>query len=245
MATIARPPSTATAPSTPTDQHATEACTPDDTRLPYKAAALSLTRSLYDEALKTPNPAKTLDDIADSLAEVMPEVFNTVGIAPDLAKVLLPEVTDRIWAHTVVEHARAEAGDDYGWVFDLLADSLKQGGDPAAVRADVPRVAEKIRIETTIATAVDAITTAVTGALAGLTTNPRDIAERLHEAIDDAQAEHLAQVGDMPIDQALKSEAFATATEAAVRTLELSTDRKGTAESLRCMLDMVICEAAA
>lgn len=169
--------------------------------------------------------------------------FKDKDTAPERAAVMLPAVTDRVWAYSVVEQARAEADEGYGYVFDLMADSLKHGTDPQAIRAEVPRVVGKLRIETAIAAATDAITTAVTTALAGLTTNPRDVAERLHRAVDDAQAEHLARVGDMPYDQAAKSEAFATTTEAAVRALELSTDRKGTAEALRCMLDMVIREA--
>jgi len=221
----------------------TTPATPDDTAITYQACALYLARSLYDQALRTLDPAATLDTIADSLPEAMPEVFQLLGTAPDLADVLRPAVADRIRAFAVVEHARAEGGDDYGWVFGLMADALRQGGDPQTVRAEVPRVVERVRAGRALSAAVDAITTAVTTALAGLTTNPRDVAERLHTAIEAAQAEHLARVGDMPLDQALKSEAFTTASEAVTRALGLSTDRAGTAESLRSMLNMVIREA--
>ncbi|MDX2858174.1 hypothetical protein PV338_18315, partial [Streptomyces scabiei] len=86
-----------------------------------------------------------LDDIADDLAEVMPKVFAEMGTASDLAAVLLPEVADRIWAFTVVAHARAEVGDDYGYVLDILADNLRNGRDPQAVRDEVPRVVAKLR----------------------------------------------------------------------------------------------------
>ncbi|MDX3708763.1 hypothetical protein PV733_07215 [Streptomyces europaeiscabiei] len=117
----------------------------DETRLNHKAVAVYLARLLHDQALAEDNPAKTLDDIADSLPEVMPEVFAEMGTAPDLAALLLPEVADRMWAFTVVAHARAEVGDDYGYVFDILADNVRNGRDPQAVRAEVPRVVEKIR----------------------------------------------------------------------------------------------------
>lgn len=130
---------TATAPSTPTDQLA------KGTRLTPQAAAVYLARLLHDKALATSNPAATLDDIADGLPEVMPGVFADMGTAPDLAAVLLPEVSDRIWAFTVVAHARAEVGDDYGYVLDILADNVRNGRDPQAVRDEVPRVVAKIR----------------------------------------------------------------------------------------------------
>jgi hypothetical protein len=216
-----------------------------ETRVTHQAAAVYVANKAYDEALTTNNPAATLSDISDALPELLPEAFKTTGTAPDLAAALLPAIADRIWAFTAVAHARAEIGGDYGYVVDVLADSLKRGADPQAIRAEVPRVVERIRIERTIAAASDAITTAVTTALAGLTTHPRDVAERLHTAIDSASAEHLAHttVGNMSLERAESAEAFSTATYAMAQALNLSPDREGTAQGLRNALRMVIAEA--
>lgn len=126
---------TATAPSTRDDQRVEQ-------RQTCEAAAVHLANTLYDEARATSNPAATLDNIADALPEVMPEVFRVMHTSPDLAAALLPAVTDRVWAYAGVEHARAEAGDGYGYVFDLLVDNLRKGGDPHVARTtalDVPR----------------------------------------------------------------------------------------------------------
>lgn len=120
---------------------------PGDTRITYLAASVYLTNKLHDEAMKQDDPAKTLDDIADALPEIMPGVFADMGTAPDLAAALLPLVVDRIWAFTVVEHARAAADPGYRYVFGILADGLRNGGDPASVRADVKRVTERFAAE--------------------------------------------------------------------------------------------------
>lgn len=118
--------------------------TADETHLTYKAAALFVANKVYDQALKTDNPAKALDDMCDALPEVMPQVFHTMGTAPALAAVLLPEVANRLWAYTAVEHARAEGGTDYGYVFGVMADALKDGADPQKIRAEVPRVIARV-----------------------------------------------------------------------------------------------------
>lgn len=62
-------------------------------------------------------------------------------------------VADRLWAFTVVAHAKAQAGDGFGYVFDVLADNLNNGADPQTVRAEVPRVAARVRIHQARATA--------------------------------------------------------------------------------------------
>ncbi|MET7651537.1 hypothetical protein [Streptomyces sp. NPDC005486] len=115
----------------------------DEQRITYQAAAMYLANEVHDEAMKTANPAATLDNIADALPEVLPQVFKTMGTAPDLAAVLLPEVTDLVWAYTVVEHGRAEAG-GFGYVFGVLADNLKHGASPDTVRADARRVNQQL-----------------------------------------------------------------------------------------------------
>jgi hypothetical protein len=130
------------------DQESTqqETTTPaDDTRISHKAAAVHLANELYAQALTQDNPAATLDDIADSLHEVMPAVFKTLGTDEQLAAALLPEVADRIWAFVVVAHARAEVGEGYEYVLDILADNVRHGRNPQAVRDEVPQVVAKLR----------------------------------------------------------------------------------------------------
>ncbi|MDX3277869.1 GIY-YIG nuclease family protein [Streptomyces scabiei] len=110
-----------------------------------RAAFEEFTRAQLDERATAGTPSTPTGQQADDLAEVMPKVFAEMGTASDLAAVLLPEVADRIWAFTVVAHARAEVGDDYGYVLDILADNLRNGRDPQAVRDEVPRVVAKLR----------------------------------------------------------------------------------------------------
>ncbi|MFF1743881.1 hypothetical protein [Streptomyces mirabilis] len=214
-----------------------------ESRLTYQAAALYVATAAYNEALTMPHPAATLDEMCDALPGIMPSISKVVDAGTEFAETLRAAIADRLWTFTVIAHARADAGDDYGYVLDVLADRLKRGADPQAIRGEVPRVVERLRIERTIAAAADAITAAVTTALAGLTTHPRDVAERLHTAIDDAQAEHLAHVGDMSLERAASAEAFSTATYAMAQALSLSPDREGTAQGLRNALRMVIDEA--
>ncbi|WP_328441732.1 hypothetical protein OHA71_42705 [Streptomyces sp. NBC_00444] len=216
----------------------------DELRLTYEAAAVCIANATYDEALKQDNPAVAMDDICDALPDVMPEVFKEQGTAPDFAAVLLPEVADRLWAFTVVAHARADVGNDYGYAFDVMADALKRGVNTQAIRAEVPRVVERLRIESAVSVAMDAITTAVTTALAGLAANPHDVAERLHMAVEDAQAEHLARVGGMSLERAEAAEAFSTANSAMARAVSRSADPEGTAQGLRAALRIAIDETA-
>ncbi|MFJ8349756.1 hypothetical protein ACIQ9J_26010 [Streptomyces sp. NPDC094153] len=116
----------------------------DTDRITHQAAAVYVAAQIHAAATMDPDPAATLDDIADALPEVLPQVFTTMGTDPGLAETLLPEVADRVWAYTVVEHARAEAGTDYGYVFELLADELKCGANPAAIRTQVPGVLRRV-----------------------------------------------------------------------------------------------------
>lgn len=213
--------------------------------LTYQAAALYVATAAYNEAITMPNPAATLDDMCDALPGIMPSISKVVDAGTEFAETLRAAIADRLWTFTAIAHARAEVGDDYGYVLDVMADRLKRGADPQAIRDEVPRVVERLRVERTIAAAADAITTAVTTALAGLTTHPRDVAERLHAAVDDAQAEHLAHVGDMSLERAAAAEAFSTATYAMARALSLSADPAGTALGLRTALRMVVDEASA
>ncbi|MGW1363514.1 hypothetical protein ACWCQP_39620 [Streptomyces chartreusis] len=113
-----------------------------------------------------------------------------------------------------------------------------------------PLLAEQAREHPTTHTPAEAAAIAaqtVAASLAGLTTNPRNVAELLHVAIDDAQAEHLArpEVGGFPLDEARGYEAFSTAMEAMTRALALTADRRSTARALRNALAMAIDEAGA
>jgi hypothetical protein len=129
---------TATAPSTST----TISSADTEPRITALAGALYVANAVYTEALTTSAPAATLDNICDALPEVMPEVLGVLKTTPELTKVLTDAVADRLWAYTAVEHARTEAGDGYGYIFDLLADSLRAGSDAHEVRTtalDVPR----------------------------------------------------------------------------------------------------------
>ncbi|USQ86999.1 hypothetical protein NFX46_26750 [Streptomyces phaeoluteigriseus] len=117
----------------------------DEPRYTALAAALYVANAAYTEALKMPNPAATLDDICDALPEVMPQVLGVVKTTPELTEVLKDAIADRLWAYTAIEYARTEAGDGYGYVFDLLIEALEKGGDPHVIRADALDVPRRIR----------------------------------------------------------------------------------------------------
>lgn len=125
--------------------------------------------------------------------------------------------------------------------FGLCADCDQRRASIArANAATTPAVAAAARAEAAIAEAMRL-------RLTGLTTNPRDTAEQLHQAIDDAQAEHLARpdVGGFPIEQARGLEAFSTAHKAMERALRLSDDPAETARGLRWLLGELTREARA
>lgn len=114
-------------------------------RMTALAGALYVANSVYGEALKSADPAATLDNICDALPEVMPEVLGVIKATPELTKVLTDDIADRLWAYTAVEYARIEAGDGYGYVFDLMVEALEKGGDPHSIRATALGVPAKIR----------------------------------------------------------------------------------------------------
>lgn len=108
------------------------------------AAAMYIAGKVYAEALKEPNPAATLDDICDVLPEMLPQVCkNTIArMGAAFVEALRSAVADRLWAFATIEYARTETGDGFGYVFDLLADSLNAGAAPQDIRTtalDVPR----------------------------------------------------------------------------------------------------------
>ncbi|GGK65598.1 hypothetical protein [Streptomyces flaveus] len=121
----------------------------DEQRTTALAAALYIAQYAYGQAITSHNPAALLDDMCDSVAEVwdeitpkLPEKF--AGSNLEFAETMRAAVADRLWAFAVVEHASTE-GDDYRWVFTVMTDALRQGADPQKVRAEVPRVVERLR----------------------------------------------------------------------------------------------------
>ncbi|MGW3646695.1 hypothetical protein [Streptomyces sp. NPDC000878] len=126
-----------------------------------------------------------------------------------------------------------------------IAEALAPTGHPHPLLTEQPR--RHPDTEQPFAATQRAIAGAVNEALAGLVDHPRDLAEQLHAAVDDASAQHLARpdVGDMQLDEARSSEAISTAWEAMDRALALSTDRASTVRALRNVLNMAIAEAGA
>lgn len=85
-----------------------------------------------------------------------------------------------------------------------------------------------------------AVDEAVAGALAGLRTNPHEVADRLHRAIDRAYAEHLVDI--LPSvyteDSAYSNERFCTAERAMADAVKYSRDPALTVTGLRAALDL-------
>lgn len=113
------------------------------------AAALYIAQYAYGLATASPNPAARLDDMCDAIAEVWAEITPKLpkfaGKDLKFAKTMRAAVADRLWAYTAVEHARIEAGDGYGYLFDFLAERLSKGADPKAIRTDALAAPGRIR----------------------------------------------------------------------------------------------------
>jgi hypothetical protein len=116
-----------------------------DDRITALAAAVYVAGAAYTEARTMPNPAATLDDMCDAWPEIAPQVMQVTKTGPELFPVLKDAVADQLWAYTAIEYARAEAGDGYGYVFDLLVEWLRKGGDPHLVRTTALDVPARIR----------------------------------------------------------------------------------------------------
>ncbi|HET9326417.1 MAG TPA: hypothetical protein VFQ05_06590 [Candidatus Eisenbacteria bacterium] len=118
--------------------------TPDEQRISLLAAAVYIARCAYVEALKTADPAATLDEMCDAVAEIVPNICKIVRTPADstFAQTMRAAIADRLRAYSAIEYARIEAGDGYGYLFDLLAESLRKGTDPHVIRTtalDAPR----------------------------------------------------------------------------------------------------------
>lgn len=116
-------------------------------RLTYEAAAVHLANLLHSEAVKLPEPIQVLDGMCDGLAEVFPDVCKVMHIDPVVAETMKPLLADRLWAYTVVEHGRAETDDGYSYIFDLLVDGLRAGGNAESIRGDARRITQQFRAE--------------------------------------------------------------------------------------------------
>ncbi|MYV42905.1 hypothetical protein GT030_29580 [Streptomyces sp. SID1328] len=115
----------------------------NDQPISIPAVGLYLASVGYTEALRMPDPARTLDTMCDTVAEIMPDLCKVVAAEDggEFAEELRAATTVRLRAYSAIEHARADVGDGYNFVFDLLAESLDKGGDPDHIRtaaADVP-----------------------------------------------------------------------------------------------------------
>lgn len=115
------------------------------------AAGLYFATCVYDEALRHPNPAAALDDMADGLAEIMTEVtatvskaFKVTGAHIEFAETLRTATADRLWAFAAIEFARAECGDGYDWLFGYLTDGVRNGHDPHIARKTALDVTKRI-----------------------------------------------------------------------------------------------------
>lgn len=118
----------------------------------YAAAGLYAATCAYDAALTKSNPAATLDNMCDGLDEFMTEImatlsktFNVTGAHMEFAETLRTSTADRLWAFTAIERSRAQCGDGYGYVFDLLANSVKNGNDPHIARTTALDVPKRLR----------------------------------------------------------------------------------------------------
>jgi hypothetical protein len=193
------------------------------------ADAVAQTRERADQL----DPATIHDQLVIEAADLdtgIPAMYRDYGhkirMAYDPAQT--SEAQAKVLVILQVSRARREAAAQHPHEDVLLAGQAREHVEP-------------------VQAAEGAIRTALRARLAGLTTNPRDLADQLHTAIEGAQAEHLArpEVGGFALDEARGHEAFGTAVSAMARALEFSANPKSTAEGLRSALAMVIREAGA
>lgn len=111
------------------------------------AAGRYVAGAAYDEALRHPNLVATLDNMCDGLAEIAPEIARVLKTEAnaEFAEALRAATIAPLWAFTAIERGRAEAGDGYGYLFDLLVDSLRDGADPDVVRTTALGAPTRIR----------------------------------------------------------------------------------------------------
>ncbi|MEW2518157.1 DUF6907 domain-containing protein [Actinacidiphila alni] len=135
------------------------------------------------------------------------------------------------------------AGRLYGVAADLAdarADWLHHHPDAPIPKVEVVQRHDGSSGSVAVATSV--VMRAVTSSLAGLTTNPTDVAKQLHRSIDNAQGWHLAEVGAHSEAQAYASSRFTTAVDAMADALGAAEDRSQMARALTTALGMVLGE---
>ncbi|MET8098134.1 hypothetical protein ABZV29_16890 [Streptomyces sp. NPDC005236] len=101
------------------------------------AGAAFIARSFEAEALKTDNPADTLDACRAHLAEVLPQAAENCNIGPDLAAELTPHLEHWLHCAANLHRARATADGPLREVLDILLDAIRKGADPVHVGARV------------------------------------------------------------------------------------------------------------
>lgn len=116
-----------------------------DDAITVQAAGLYIATSAYREALRMPTPAATLDRMAGAVHEITPDACAAVSTASTFADSLRDATTSRLKAFAAIEHARNEAGDGYGYLFDLLAESLSNGADPVVTLQAAAEAPGRIR----------------------------------------------------------------------------------------------------
>lgn len=138
--------------SVPVTDGAREHTAHSDEHTRYAAAGLYAATCAYDAALTKPTPAATLDNMCDGLDEFMTEImaalsktFIVTGDHMEFAETLRTSTADRLWAFTAIERSRAQCGDGYGYVFDILADGVRNGHDPHIARTTALDVPKRLR----------------------------------------------------------------------------------------------------
>ncbi|WP_234539454.1 hypothetical protein [Streptomyces shenzhenensis] len=121
---------------------------PDTDAVTCRAAGLYAACVGYETALKAPGAANTLDRMAETAAEILPDLVKVVNArgGAEFAEALLAATVAPLMAFAAIEHARAEAASaDVGYLFDLLADRVKAGVDPRMIRRDALAAPARIR----------------------------------------------------------------------------------------------------
>lgn len=201
-------------------------------------------RLVVDSVSEAEDPRARFAEITRLLSERRKSLSTPKGTEPSVPEVRVHAVD--LQGETPVAVRDSLTRYDLGIDFSFPAEDIAAGLQ--TVLRDGVDGGRWSRVDTSLTPleiAEQAIRRAVLGQLAGLDTNPRDAAESLHTAIDDTQAEHLADIAGFPQQQARKAEAFSTAVYATVRALAMTDDVQGTALGLRTMLDMCIAEARA
>ncbi|MEV5792684.1 hypothetical protein [Streptomyces sp. NPDC052192] len=124
-----------------------EAVRPRTDSATIAAAGLYVAGAAYEEALRHPDLVATLDNMCDGLAEIAPDIARVLKTEAnsEFAEALRAATIAPLWAFTAIERGRAEAGDGYGYLFDLLADSLRGGANPDVVRTTALGAPARIR----------------------------------------------------------------------------------------------------